>query len=341
MMDRGSFEQLFFYFMLQPEWWRPVDRVWRRGGVLWGSSQPRRNFAVQRSSQQLLNPRAFETPSLTVSGTLKSMADNQRRSSDRIRSRPIRRVSSKTLTTPKNSDASEHQEPPLKRSRIPGKTGTHLESRSQPSKIAESGLDPSQVFTPYQYEPLNEVAQEIRLLTILPGSFSSEIRICLDIKSSATEDSEWETDSVLEFGEDSDPDYEADLDLTFEALSYAWGSPLEAVNILIGESGSRTVSYSKPCKSLALSSISRQVSNDMDRCYLCSSRGFRREEQSSEANGGYLFEGFTSCCVARAGTRRLAVSDGILQRGLSEYRCCLGQANYSAGSWLRRKTLGR
>lgn len=85
------------------------------------------------------------------------------------------------------------------------------------------------------------MAQEIRLLTILPGSFSSEIRVCLDIKLFATEDSEWETDSDLEFGEDSDPDYEADLDLTFEALSYTWGSPLEVVDIVIGESGSRTV----------------------------------------------------------------------------------------------------
>ena len=85
------------------------------------------------------------------------------------------------------------------------------------------------------------MAQEIRLLTILPGSFPSKIRVCLDIKSFVTEDSEWETDSELEFGEDSDPDYEADLDLTFEALSYTWGSPLEAVDILIGESGSRTV----------------------------------------------------------------------------------------------------
>ena len=144
--------------------------------------------SCERSSQQLLNPRAFENASLTTSGTLKGMADNQRRSSDRIRSRLISRVSSKPLTTPRNSDASEHQEPPRKRSRIPEKTGTHLESRSQPSKIAESGLDPSQIFTPYQYEPLNEVAQETRLLTILPGSFSSEIRVCLDIKSFATED---------------------------------------------------------------------------------------------------------------------------------------------------------
>jgi hypothetical protein len=115
-MDRGSFEQLFFFFMLQPEWWLPVVRVWRRGSwwFFWVSSQPRRNFVVQRSSQQLLNPRAFETPSLTVSGTLKSMADNQRRSSDRTRSRLIRHVPQKP---------SQHQ-----KILMPAYTKSHLEN---------------------------------------------------------------------------------------------------------------------------------------------------------------------------------------------------------------------
>jgi hypothetical protein len=51
----------------------------------------------------------------------------------------------------------------------------------------------------YQYSPLNEVAGEIRLLTLLPGKFSSPIRILLDIALFAeTEVSE------------------------FEALSYTW-----------------------------------------------------------------------------------------------------------------------
>ncbi|KAH8592667.1 heterokaryon incompatibility protein-domain-containing protein [Bisporella sp. PMI_857] len=63
----------------------------------------------------------------------------------------------------------------------------------------------------YQYSPLNEVAGEIRLLTLLPGKFSSPIRILLDIALFAeTEVSE------------------------FEALSYTWGSTTDVVDIFIG-----------------------------------------------------------------------------------------------------------
>ena len=54
---------------------------------------------------------------------------------------------------------------------------------------------------PYQYKPLNEAANEIRLLTILPGSFRSPIVVSLEA-------------AVLT--ETQIPE--------FEALSYAWGS---------------------------------------------------------------------------------------------------------------------
>jgi hypothetical protein len=69
---------------------------------------------------------------------------------------------------------------------------------------------------PYVYSSLNEDAQEIRLLTILPGTFDSEIRVTLETKS---------------FRENSG--------LSFEALSYAWGSTDNPVDIFIGGSRSQ------------------------------------------------------------------------------------------------------
>jgi len=66
----------------------------------------------------------------------------------------------------------------------------------------------------YQYLPLNEFAQEIRLLILLPGSFSSEIQILLH-KTTLTND---------------DPP-------NYEALSYAWGSGDNQARVKIGASG--------------------------------------------------------------------------------------------------------
>jgi len=72
--------------------------------------------------------------------------------------------------------------------------------------------------TPYQYNLLNEKAQEIRLLTILPGKLISEIRVSLDTLSLTEE-------TVLEF----------------EALSWCWGSLLDPVDIFVGKRGNWTV----------------------------------------------------------------------------------------------------
>lgn len=66
----------------------------------------------------------------------------------------------------------------------------------------------------YQYSPLNEAAQEIRLLKLLPGKHSSGVRVCLETTSL--------TDHFV-------PD--------FDAVSYAWGSQDNPVNIFIREEG--------------------------------------------------------------------------------------------------------
>lgn len=79
-------------------------------------------------------------------------------------------------------------------------------------------LDLHEAVLPYQYAPLNEKAQEIRLLTILPGNFSSDMRVCLHITPFAKE-----------------------TELKFEALSYCWGSPAGPIGIFVGESGNRTI----------------------------------------------------------------------------------------------------
>jgi hypothetical protein len=65
--------------------------------------------------------------------------------------------------------------------------------------------------THYRYLPLDETAQEIRLLTLLPGASVAEIRILLHANS---------------FTQHNVPKY--------EALSYAWGSSKYVVNIKVG-----------------------------------------------------------------------------------------------------------
>jgi len=67
---------------------------------------------------------------------------------------------------------------------------------------------------PYQYLPLDEGAGEIRLLYLLPGLFSSPIRVILE---------------STPFSPDAPPD--------FEALSYTWGSAENHTDIFVGSSG--------------------------------------------------------------------------------------------------------
>ncbi|KAF8853256.1 HET-domain-containing protein, partial [Acephala macrosclerotiorum] len=64
---------------------------------------------------------------------------------------------------------------------------------------------------PYVYSALNEEAQEIRLLTILPNAFASEVQVTLQTHVFAK-----------------------NAPLQYEALSYAWGSPKDPADIIVG-----------------------------------------------------------------------------------------------------------
>ncbi|KAE9363399.1 HET-domain-containing protein, partial [Stipitochalara longipes BDJ] len=70
----------------------------------------------------------------------------------------------------------------------------------------------------YQYLPLDEEAREIRLLSLLPGPFSSPIRVILETTA---------------FSPDTPPH--------FEALSYAWGTAENPIDIFVGSSGYYTL----------------------------------------------------------------------------------------------------
>jgi hypothetical protein len=80
----------------------------------------------------------------------------------------------------------------------------------------------AEVTIPYQYSPLNGDAQEIRLMTLFPGTVSSEIRVSLE---------------TVPFAEDDVHD--------FEALSYTWGLAENPVEIFIGASGLRVLSITQ------------------------------------------------------------------------------------------------
>jgi hypothetical protein len=88
----------------------------------------------------------------------------------------------------------------------------------QPQNLALDSEQPE----PYMYSTLNEEAQEIRLLTLLPSTFTSEVRLCLDITP---------------FTEFNVP--------KFEAVSYTWGSPENLPKIFIGETGRKTLAVTQ------------------------------------------------------------------------------------------------
>lgn len=73
----------------------------------------------------------------------------------------------------------------------------------------------------YQYSPLDNQAQEIRLLTLLLGPFSSKFRISLEI---------------IPFNEHFTPQ--------FEALSCTWGLQQSPVDLSVESSGSNTLALS-------------------------------------------------------------------------------------------------
>lgn len=88
-------------------------------------------------------------------------------------------------------------------------------------------MDPSLTSPPptrtsYQYAPLDPNAHEIRLLALLPGSFTSKIRVSL---------------AAVPFTED--------VDIEFEALLHTWGSRDGPVDIFVGEIGQDALSVTK------------------------------------------------------------------------------------------------
>jgi hypothetical protein len=76
--------------------------------------------------------------------------------------------------------------------------------------------------TQYKYSPLNKGAREIRLMTLFPGTVSSEIRVSLEIVP-------FTRDDVYDF----------------EALSYAWGTAENPTEIFIGASGHQVLSVTQ------------------------------------------------------------------------------------------------
>ena len=93
-----------------------------------------------------------------------------------------------------------------------------------PSTVSprEQANEPTTPYRPYQYPPLNEARQEIRLVTLLPGEFQSDIHVSLTTVRATEHD-------VLDF----------------ESLSYAWGPAEDPQTIFIGVSGQETLSVTR------------------------------------------------------------------------------------------------
>lgn len=83
-----------------------------------------------------------------------------------------------------------------------------LKAKSKSPTILNSST--KKALRPFEYPPLIDSQKEIRLLTLLPGRFNSELRMSLKTAS---------------FTENTVP--------RFEALSYTWGSTENPVDILI------------------------------------------------------------------------------------------------------------
>jgi hypothetical protein len=101
---------------------------------------------------------------------------------------------------------------------ITPKDRTSLASRFKSLQRGSAASAPTQ----YQYCPLSEGVQEIRLMTLFSGTVSSDIRVSLE---------------TVPFTKDDVHD--------FEALSYAWGSAENLVEIFIGASGQHVLSVTQ------------------------------------------------------------------------------------------------
>jgi Heterokaryon incompatibility protein (HET) len=75
---------------------------------------------------------------------------------------------------------------------------------------------------PYSYIPLNKSAREVRLLTLLPGNLGEDIHVQLFAQTLTQK-----------------------LTPRYEALSYAWGTAENPVNIYVGNSKNYVLSVSK------------------------------------------------------------------------------------------------
>lgn len=89
---------------------------------------------------------------------------------------------------------------------------THTWQRTNENE-AQRTTKSSPASKPYQYCPLSENLQEIRVLYLLPGNFSEPIHLKLEAVS-----------------------FTPDIAPEFEALSYTWGSAKNPEDIFIGES---------------------------------------------------------------------------------------------------------
>jgi hypothetical protein len=76
--------------------------------------------------------------------------------------------------------------------------------------------------TPYEYQQLDKEKNAIRLLTLLRGEVSDEIRLVLNHVS---------------FDPENPPQY--------EALSYVWGSAANPASCRVGQTGNRTISITE------------------------------------------------------------------------------------------------
>jgi len=74
----------------------------------------------------------------------------------------------------------------------------------------------------YSYIPLDKSAHTIRLLTLLPGNFGEDIHVRLSIQTLTQKST-----------------------LSYEALSYAWGTAEDPTNIYVGEAKDYVLSVTK------------------------------------------------------------------------------------------------
>jgi hypothetical protein len=89
----------------------------------------------------------------------------------------------------------------------------------------------------YQYTPIKTANDEIRICTLLPGEFESQIRILIntEVLLSGGRKGSWEQELPSQLA--AEPE--------FEALSYTWGSAEIPTPIYVGTTGNTTLSVTQ------------------------------------------------------------------------------------------------